>query len=144
MTELAPPEGFRHFADLCVRFAETDAQGVVYHANFLIYCEVARSEYFRAMHGERPWRENRGYETVLAHAACDYRAPARFDDQLRIWTRIAKVGRSSLTYEYKIVKRDGTLVCDARTVQVAVDKKTREPTPFPPEVGDRIRAFESG
>ncbi len=140
---MTPPDGFRHHAEVRVRFAETDAQGVVYHSNFLIYCEVARVEYFRAMHGDSPWRNDRGYETVLAHAACDYRSPARFDERLLIWTRLAKVGTSSLTFEYKICKPDGTLVCDANTVQVAVDKQTRKPTPFPPELAARLRAFET-
>jgi acyl-CoA thioester hydrolase len=127
------PEGFRHFVDVRVRFAETDAQGVVYHSNFLIYCEVARAEFFRGLtEGEHFWRRrDRSWDTVIAHAECDYRAPAHFDDQLRVWTRIARVGSSSFTFEYKIVRADGVLVCDARTVQVAVDQGTRQPAPLP-------------
>jgi acyl-CoA thioester hydrolase len=144
------PDGFRHFVDVRVRYAETDAQGIVYHANYLIYCEVGRAEYFRALHqrreNETPWRSVPGYDVVLAHAECDYRASARFDDRLRVWTRAATVGRSSLTFEFKIVKHDdgdGLLVCDARTVQVSIRTEPRGPAPWPPEFAARIERFES-
>jgi len=134
----AAPPGFHQYSDLRVRFAETDAQGVVYHANFLIYCEVARVELGRRLHTEGEARRVRGYDFVLAHAECDYRATAGFDDPLRVWLRCARVGRSSITYEYRIVKHDGTLVCEARTVQVAVDPETRRPKALPPELGERL------
>ncbi len=133
----AAPEGFHHHSDVRVRFAETDAQGVVYHSNFLIYCEVARVEFGRKTHAPGP--AQRGYDFVLAHASCDYRSAARFDDRLRIWLRCASIGTSSITYEYKIIRWDGTLVCDAKTVQVAVDPTTRRPTPLPPEVIARLQ-----
>jgi acyl-CoA thioester hydrolase len=136
------PEGFRHFVDVRVRFAETDAQGVVYHASFLVYCEVARIEYFRAL--GRPHRDERAYETVIAHAACDYRAPARFDDLLRVWIRLGRLGGSSIGLEYRIARHDGTLVCEARTVQVCVDKKTRQPIPIPEELRTAMTAFQAG
>jgi acyl-CoA thioester hydrolase len=132
------PEGFRHHADLRVRFAETDAQGVVYHSNFLVYCEVARVELGRKL--GRPGPGQRGYDFVLAHASCDYRAAARFDDRLRAWIRCAAIGTSSITYEYKIQRWDGTVVCDARTVQVAVDPQTRRPMPLPEDVISRLRS----
>jgi acyl-CoA thioester hydrolase len=137
--------------DLRVRFAETDAQGVVYHSNFLIYCEVARAEYFRGLklqHAdpqEHFWRrKDSTWDTVIAHAECDYRAPARFDDQLRIWIRIARIGTSSYTFEYRIVRADEVVVCDAKTTQVAVHKETRQPHPLPEGFVAALRAFEEG
>jgi acyl-CoA thioester hydrolase len=152
------PEGFRHFVDVRVRFAETDAQGVVYHSNFLIYCEVGRAEYFRGLKlthadpNQHFWRrKDREWDTVIAHAECDYRAPARFDDVLRVWTRIGHVGKSSYAFEYKIVRVeprsgrtvDGVVVCDAKTVQVAVHKETRAPYPLPEAFVAALRAYEA-
>jgi acyl-CoA thioester hydrolase len=152
------PEGFRHFVEVRVRFAETDAQGVVYHSNFLIYCEVGRAEYFRGLklanNAERSeasigtnqhfWRrKDREWDTVIAHAECDYRAPARFDDVLRVWTRIGHVGKSSYAFEYKIMRADGVVVCDAKTVQVAVHKETRAPHPLPEAFVAALRAYEA-
>jgi acyl-CoA thioester hydrolase len=141
-----PPEGFRHFADLRVRYAETDAQGIVYHSNYLIYCEVGRMEYFRTLRGggdEPQFRRDKGYDMVLAHAECDYRSSAQFDDPLRVWVRAARLGRSSVTFEYKIVHRTAArLVCEAKTVQVAIRLEPRGPTPLPPGFVARLEAFE--
>jgi acyl-CoA thioester hydrolase len=139
-------ERFGVHVDVRVRFAETDAQGVVYHANFLVYCEVARTEYFRALYGELTAderRHGRDYDTTIVHAACDYRAPARFDDSLRIWCRVAELGRSSLTFAYRVARiTDEQLICEARTVQVAISRATRKSTPLPSEFVSRVRAFE--
>jgi len=139
-----PPDGYAHYSDVRVRFAETDAQGVVYHSNFLVYCEVARVEYFRALAGggRDPW-DARDFQALIAHAECDYRSPARFDDVLRVWTRVAAVGRSSFTFTFRIVQRDdGRLVCDAKTVQVAIGRETQKPAPLPAEWIAALKAFE--
>jgi acyl-CoA thioester hydrolase len=141
------PEGFHHQHKLRVRFPETDAQGVVYHANFLVFCDAARVEYFRAMTGggsgaEHDWRRERGYEVVLAHAQLDFRASARFDDELTIWTRIANMGRSSFSFEHRIYNGED-LVCEANTVQVAIERQSRKPTPLPDEFKQRVHAFEA-
>jgi acyl-CoA thioester hydrolase len=140
---------FRHFSDVRVRFAETDAQGVVYHANFLIYCEVARAEYFRGLKlaQENPeqhfWkRKDRPWETVIAHAECDYRAPARFDDQLRVWIRISRIGKTSYTFDYRITRADA-IICEAKTTLVAVEKTTRQPFPLPAAFVAALEAYEA-
>ena len=88
-------------------------------------------------------RKDRSWDTVIAHAECDYRAPARFDDSLRVWTRIARIGRSSYTFEYKIIRGDGVLVCDAKTTQVSIDKATREPVALPDAFVARLKEFEA-
>jgi acyl-CoA thioester hydrolase len=145
MSDPTPPEGFRHYTDVRVRFSETDALGVVYHSNYLVYCEVARIEYFRALSDERAsvWREGRGYDALIAHASLDYRSSARFDERLRVWLRISKLGRTSYTFEYKLVRDDGTLICDARTVTVAIDRATRKPRPLPEAFVAQVRKFEA-
>ncbi len=138
------PEHFSRFVDLRVRFAETDAQGVVYHSNFLVYCEVARVEYFRALGGGlAALFDTARYEVLIAHAECNYRSSARFDDPLRVWTRMAALGRSSFTFEFKIVHTgDGRLICDAKTIQVAIDSQLRKSTALPRDFIDRVRAFD--
>jgi acyl-CoA thioester hydrolase len=140
------PDGFAFSTELRARFAETDAQGVVYHANFFIYCEVARTEYFRALVAagvdEHAWREaGRAYDLVLAHASCDFRSSAHYDELLTIWTRVSRVGSSSFTFEYKILAGE-RLVGEAQTVQVAIAKDTRRPAALPDAFRQRIDAFE--
>jgi acyl-CoA thioester hydrolase len=140
------PDGFHHHHKLRVRFAETDGQAVVYNANFLVYTETARTEYFRELSGgsggeDHDWRRPRDWDTALAHASLDFRAPARFDDELTVWTRVAHMGTSSFTFEYKIYRGD-TLICEAKTVQVSVDRETRKSKPLPSEFKQALAAFE--
>ncbi|MDB4968252.1 MAG: hypothetical protein JWN44_3941 [Myxococcales bacterium] len=139
---MEPGFAFRH--DLRVRFAETDAQTVVYHSNFLIYADAARVEYFRALGGANDpteWRRDRGYDVALVHAECDFRSPAHFDDLLTVWMRLAHVGNASFGFEYRITNGD-TLVCEVKTTQCAIDKKARTTRPLPDEFKQALRSFE--
>lgn len=139
--DMEPGFAFRH--ELRVRFTETDAQQIVYHANYLVYCDVARVEYFRALAGGgHPFADVRDWDVVIAHAACDFRASARFDDLLTVWMRLGKLGRTSFGFDYRI-ERAGELVCEARTVHVAIDRQARAPRPIPSALADGLRAFEA-
>lgn len=139
--DMDQPFAFRH--DLRVRYVETDAQQIVYHANYLVYCDVARVEYFRALaDGGAPFAEARDYDIVIAHAGCDFRASARFDDPLTVWMRLGKLGTSSFGFDYRI-ERGETLVCEARTIHVAIDRQARTPRPLPDDFKHQLRAFEA-
>jgi acyl-CoA thioester hydrolase len=138
-----PQFAFRH--DVRVRFAETDAQSVVYHSNFLIYADVTRVEYFRTLGGANDpahWRQDRGYDIVLVHAGCNFRSSARFDDLLTVWMRLAHIGNSSFGFEYRIVRGD-TLVCEVQTTQCAIDREARTTRPLPDEFKSALRNFEA-
>jgi acyl-CoA thioester hydrolase len=140
------PDGYHHRHQLRVRFAETDAQTIVYHANFLIYCETARTEYLRQLAGpaarDDSWRRRSDFDVALAHVALDFRAPARFDDELTIWTRMAHLGHKSYSFEHKIY-RDATLVCEAKIVLCAVDHETRQSKALPPDFKQALASFEA-
>lgn len=139
--EMDQPFAFRH--DLRVRYVETDAQTIVYHANYLVYCDTARVEYFRALAGGgQPFADFRDYEIVIAHASCDFRASARFDDALTVWMRLAKIGTSSFDFDYRIVRGD-ELVCAARTVHVAIDRQARAARALPDDFKHQLNAFEA-
>ena len=83
---------FRFYHQLRVRFAETDMQGIVFNGNYLTYYDVAWTEYFRALGIQ--WKDliNIGADTVLARTTMEFKAPARFDELLEIYTRISKIG----------------------------------------------------
>jgi len=135
-------DAFRFRHDLRVRYAETDAQTVVYHANYLIYCDVARIEWFRAAASNLgDWMREAPFEIVLAHASVDFRASARFDDLLTVWVRLDRVGQSSFAFAYRI-ERGETLVCEARTVHVTVDRQTRAKLPVPDATRQFLQGFE--
>jgi acyl-CoA thioester hydrolase len=132
---------FRH--DVRVRYAETDAQAVVYHANFLVYCDVARVEWFRVDGGDRGrLMSEGGFDIVLVHAGCDFRSSARFDDQLAVWIRLAHVGQSSFGFAYRI-ERGEALVCTAKTVHVTIDRKTRQKIAIPDEAREFLVGREA-
>ena len=112
-------------ARLRVRYAETDQMGVVYYANYLVWFEVGRVEYFRA-HGFSYSQMERQDDCHLpvAEARCRYKAPARYDDPLVIRTRLTRRRGSILNFAYEIVREtDGLLLATGETVHVLVDSR---------------------
>ena len=109
-------ESFAH--ELRVRYGECDPQGIVFNANYLLYFDVAFTELWRAALG--PWQEmvERGIDAVVAEANARFRAPARFDDVLRLEARITRLGETSITTAIDVV-RDGELLVEGRLQHVA-------------------------
>jgi acyl-CoA thioester hydrolase len=93
----------RHIVEttLRVRYAETDAMGVVYHANYLVWFEVGRGDYFRAFgHDYAAWEEQ-GYFLPVSEAHARYHAPARYGDPVVVRTRLEEVRSRSVTLGYE-------------------------------------------
>jgi acyl-CoA thioester hydrolase len=87
---------------LRVRYAETDAMGVVYHANYLVWFEVGRGDYFRAVGQDYGEWEQRGILLPLSEAYARYHAPARFSDLVTVHTWVDQVRSRSITLEYEV------------------------------------------
>jgi len=118
-----------------VRYAETDAQGIVYYANYFVWFEVGRVNYLREIGFSALWREHEGVTFVIGEARCRYRAPARFDDRILIRTWVSQVKQRSFVFSYEVLNQDtGALLADGETVQVVVDAKTFTPITMPPEL----------
>jgi len=114
-----------------VGFSDTDAQGIVYYGRYNPYFDLARVEYLRSLGLLR--YEGAG-EFVMRANDVEYFAPARFDDELEIHVRIARVGRTSLTYEFAAHKLpEGTLLVTAHQTLVYVDLAARAALPIPDE-----------
>ena len=94
-----------HDATVRVRYAETDQMGVVYHANFLIWFEVGRVELMRALGIEykRMERED-DCHIVVAEVHCRYHHPARYDEVLRVRTRIAESRNRIVKFAYEVFR----------------------------------------
>lgn len=90
--------GFAH--DIRVRFAETDAMGIVHHSNYLPYLEETRVEYLRAI--GHPYTANReaGLDAAVLECRLRYLAPLRFDDIVTVHLRLAATTRATFTIEY--------------------------------------------
>jgi len=120
------PEGTttRNFT-LTVRYAETDAQGVVHHANYLTWFEEGRSEFLRQQGLCYSDMESEGFFVIVARATVDYRAPSYYEDRIKIATTLVKGGGRMLEFSYEATNQDGILVAEGRTRHLVLDKKRR-------------------
>ncbi len=124
-----------------VRYAETDQMGVVYHANYLVWFEVGRVELIRAMGLSYKQIEEAGCMIAVVEATARYRAPARYDDDLVVETRLAASRGSVIRFEYRVVRpMDGTLLCEGHTVHVVVDREMKRAR-LPQKVAERFGAW---
>ena len=123
---------FRFHHDIRVRFADTDLQGIVFNGNYLTYYDVAWTEYFRELGFRYKDLIERGVDTVLARTTLEFKAPARFDDILEVYTRISTIGNTSLVFEFEIYPKGlDALVGTASSLYVCVDPKTLQKIPVP-------------
>jgi acyl-CoA thioester hydrolase len=123
-----------HVSELRVRYAETDQMGVVYHANYLAWCEVGRTELIRACGVSYREMEAAGVGLAVSDASLRFHAPARYDDVVRIETTLTEVRSRSVTFEYLITRGgDGARLVSASTRLVSIDRggrMTSIPTEF--------------
>ena len=117
-----------------VRYAETDQMGVVYYANYLIWFEMGRAEYCRQMGFSYANLETNGFRLMVADVHCRYKAPARYDEIVRIETSIQELKKKTLVFGYKIFN-DSTdqLLAQGYTKHVCTDltgKLVRLPESF--------------
>ena len=127
-----------HATELRVRYAETDRMGIVYYANYLVWCEVGRVEFMRALGGSYAQLEAQGYGLAVAEATVRYLSPARFDDLVRIETSLVGVRSRAVVFDYVITNVDtGTRLATAHTALVSIDASGR-PTSLPPEFRARL------
>ena len=115
-----------------VRFGETDLQGVVYYANYLLFAEVGRIAYLREL-GVVYDRDllAHGVDFTIGEARVRYHAPLRFDDEYDIKVRVGEIRHSSWAFEYAVDRADGTHCADASTIQVMLDRSTGRATRIP-------------
>ncbi|MFI4989183.1 MAG: tol-pal system-associated acyl-CoA thioesterase [Alphaproteobacteria bacterium] len=126
-----------HVFPVRVYYEDTDAAGIVYHANYLRFAERARTEMMRA-HGIESSRlsQDEGLNFAVARCTVDFLKPARLDDALDVATRVVEVGRASLTAEQR-VERSGVAL--ARIVlRLAVLDRTGRAVRLPPTIRNTL------
>jgi len=120
-----------HSTELRVRYAETDRMGIVYYANYLVWCEVGRVEFMRALGRDYASLERDGFGLAVSEATVRYLAPARFDDLVRVETTLTTVRSRAVTFDYVISHAEsGTRLATAHTALVCIDTSGR-PTAMP-------------
>jgi acyl-CoA thioester hydrolase len=110
-----------HEIEFRVRYQETDAMGVVHHANYLTWFEMGRTEMLRARGGSYRQMEERGQFLVIVRVECKYRRPARYDDWLRLRTILRRVSAAKIEHDYELY-REAELLAEGHTVLACVDR----------------------
>ncbi len=126
------PDGFFP-VPLRARYAETDQMGVVHHSVYPVWFEVARTALSHAVGLPYVEWENRGVLLMVSELSCRFRRPARYDDDITVWVRVAEVGSRRVVFEYRVEGR-GTLLAEGSTRHLLVDRGTGRPTVLPPEL----------
>ena len=113
-----------------VRYAETDAAGVVYHGNYLTYFEVVRVELLRALGRPITSIEAQGVLLPVVEARLKYLRPARLDDLLKVSASVESVGPASFAFDYEVT-RDGPLLVSGWTRLAVCERDTGRAMPMP-------------
>jgi acyl-CoA thioester hydrolase len=142
----APSEAnaFRLRERVRVRWAETDAQGIVFNGHYLTYFDVAITEYWRAVGLPYPATfEGTGIDLFAVKSTVEYLAPARYDDLIDVGCRAARIGRSSLAFELAIW-RCGEQITRGEVIYACADPVARKSQPIPERIRQAIATFEAG
>lgn len=122
-----------HEALVRVRYAETDQMGIAHHSNYVVWFEVARSDYCRAVGVPYTEMEANDVQLIVAEVSLRYKRPAFYDDLLLIRVRSKEIRSRSLRFEYEVVRKaDSELLATGETLHVVTDKSRRVRS-LPPE-----------
>lgn len=120
-----------------VRYAETDAMGIVHHAVYPVWMELGRSEWMRQMGQSYAEWETQGVRMSVSEIQITYRSPARYDELVEVVTRVQEAGRRKVVFAYEIL-RNGALLAEGRTVHLVTGEDGRSRV-----LPDHLRAWIS-
>ena len=127
-----------HASRLRVRYAETDQMGVVYYANYLVWFEVARTDWLRQTGWTYRDMERDGISLPVIEAHCEYRHPALYDDEITVVTRATLVTPVRIRFNYEVTRDDQDAVAAfGHTMHAAVDPSGK-PRRLPSHVRDLL------
>ena len=141
-------EEFRFVHKLRVRWAEVDMQKVVFNGHYLTYIDTAFADYLREIGLPYPdgYVDKYANDIFLRKAAVEYLGSARYDDELAVYCRVAKLGRSSITFQFEIWRESpeasAAALITAELVYVNAEPKTMKAAPLPDDVRARVRRYE--
>jgi YbgC/YbaW family acyl-CoA thioester hydrolase len=127
---------------LRVRWAEVDMQKIVFNGHYLTYIDTAIAEYWREIGLPYPagYVERYGTDIYLRKATLEYLGSARYDDLLTVCCRVARLGRSSMTFVFELY-RDAELLISAELIYVNADSSMKA-APLPEDLRERVRKYE--
>ena len=130
----------RSISRVRVRYAETDQMGIVYYAHYFVWFEVGRTDLLRHAGGSYREMEREGVSLPVVEAHCEYRQPARYDDDLEIRTRGGLLSAVRVRFDYEVIRpSDDTALAGGYTVHAALDAAGR-----PRRLPERISQLLAG
>ena len=135
---------FRFFDHLRVRWAEIDAQKIVFNAHYLMYFDTAVAGYWRAL--ALPYAESMeslAGDLYVRKATVEYHGSARYDDRLDVGMRCARIGNSSIQFLGGVFRADELLV-EGELIYVFADPHTQTSRPVPPALRELLQGYEAG
>ena len=137
-------EQFWFFHPFRVRYSEIDGQGVVFNAHFLTYFDTTITEYFRALgYDQYADAKATGLDFHVVKSLIEYKAPVLFDWELDVGARVARIGNSSLVFEFAIFSKGGAdALVTGEIVWVYTSQQTHRPVPIPESIRAIIAARE--
>ena len=137
-----PKQDFAFSHRLRVRWAEVDRQDIVFNGHYLTYFDLAMTEYLRAMGFPYPaGLHDAGSDLFVVKASVEYKASAHYDEQIDIYCRVARIGRSSIQFLFEIHRGEDLLV-SGENIYVNADPKTKQSAPVPEILREAIKRFE--
>lgn len=139
-----PREDFSCTYTLRVRWAEVDMQKIVFNGHYLTYIDTAIADYWRAIGLPYPdgYVERYASDMFLRKATVEYLGSAHYDDELEVLCRVAKLGRSSMTFQFEIWRGAADLLITAELVYVNADPRSKQAVPLPDDLRRRVLGFE--
>jgi len=136
---------YKFYTTVKVRFAETDANQHMSHVSAVLYMEQARSEYLESLDlFDMETVRATGKSFVLVNQNIDYRSQAYYNDTLRIYVRVGKLGRSSIFQEYVIVNmQTESIIATAHSTVVYFDSFAQTSIPLPADLLAKVDAMEA-
>lgn len=130
--------------ELRVRYAETDQMGVVYHANYLVWCDMGRTELLRGLGVSYAELEREGIFLAVSEARLRFHASARYDDRVRVRTRLTRVRSRAVGFSYLIEDLDTNhVLAHAETQLICLDPQGT-PRRLPGSIRDLLMGGEQG
>jgi acyl-CoA thioester hydrolase len=125
--------------ELRVRYAETDQMGVVYHANYFVWCEMGRTDYIRRLGVSYADMERGGVSLAVSELSARFHAAARYDDVIRVQTTLTEIRSRMIAFDYLISNANtNQRLVSAHSRLISIDRAGK-PVSLPPEVRDLFR-----
>lgn len=132
---------YRHLSEARIRYGETDQMGYVYYGNYALYFEVGRVECLRSLGISYKWMEEQGIHMPVLDLHCKYFQPARYDDLIRIETRLIDMPTSRIRFEYRIMNESGKLLTEGTTTLAFLAAPTGKPVRAPEKLREVLTPY---